>query len=326
MTRALPELPGVSHRWVDAGGVRLHVAEAGSGEPVVCVHGWPQNWWEWRGIMPGLAERYRVICPDLRGFGWSEAPRTGYEKSQFAADVAALLDSLGLRDVRLIGHDWGGVAGFILCLERPDLVRQYLALNTAHPWPRLEGRRLPDMRRFWYQWAISAPLLGQALVRQLARLPASEAWRLTGSSSAWDQRDTRVFLGQSLVRQLARIPSHESWRITGSTRAWDVRDTRVFLGQFAERARSWASVQTYRTFVTRELAELVRGRYRDKRLRAQTLWLHGTDDPVIRPFMLQGTEPYADDLRTELVEGVGHFIADERPDLVLERALSFFAR
>ena len=290
MTRALPELPGVSHRWVDAGGVRLHVAEAGSGEPVVCVHGWPQNWWEWRGIMPGLAERYRVICPDLRGFGWSEAPRTGYEKSQFAADVAALLDSLGLRDVRLIGHDWGGVAGFILCLERPDLVRQYLALNTAHPWPRLEGRRLPDMRRFWYQWAISAPVVGQAL-----------------------------------VRQLARIPSHESWRITGSTRAWDVRDTRVFLGQFAERARSWASVQTYRTFVTRELAELVRGRYRDKRLRAQTLWLHGTDDPVIRPFMLQGTEPYADDLRTELVEGVGHFIADERPDLVLERALRFFA-
>ena len=50
-----------------------------------------------------------------------------------------------------------------------------------------------------------------------------------------------------------------------------------------------------------------------------------TEQPVIRPFMLQGTEPYADDLRTELVEGVGHFIADERPDLVLERALSFFA-
>jgi pimeloyl-ACP methyl ester carboxylesterase len=285
----IPELPGVFHGWVDAGGVRLHVAEAGSGDPVVCVHGWPQNWWEWRGILPGLAERYRVICPDLRGFGWSEAPRCGYEKSQFAEDIAALLDALGLRDVRLIAHDWGGVAGFILCLERPDLVRQYLALNTAHVWPRLEGRRLPDLRRFWYQMAISAPLLGQALVRQLARVPASRAYRITGSSSAWDERDTRIFLGQ-----------------------------------FAERARSWASVQTYRTFVTRELAEWMRGRYRDKRLHAQTLWLHGTDDPVIRPFMLHGAEPYADDLRIELVEGVGHFIAEERPDLVLDRALTFF--
>ncbi|HEY2603241.1 MAG TPA: alpha/beta hydrolase [Thermoleophilaceae bacterium] len=289
MKRPLPELPGVSHRWVDAGGVRLHVAEAGSGEPVVCVHGWPQNWWEWRGIIPGLAERYRVICPDLRGFGWSEAPPSGYEKREFAADLAALLDALGLRDVRLIAHDWGGVAGFILCLERPDLVRQYLALNTAHPWPRIEGRRLPDLRRFWYQWVISAPLLGQMAVRQLARLPADQAYKVSGSSTAWDEQAARVFLGQ-----------------------------------FESRQRTWASVQTYRTFVTRELAALVGGRYRDKRLRAQTLWLHGTGDPVIQPFMLQGTEPYADDLTVDLVEGAGHFIADERPELVLERALAFF--
>jgi pimeloyl-ACP methyl ester carboxylesterase len=112
--------------------------------------------------------------------------------------------------------------------------------------------------------------------------------------------------------------------MTGSSSAWNEQDTRVFLGQFAEEARSWASVQTYRSFVTHELAELVRGKYRDKRLHTQTLWLHGTGDPVIRPFMLQGTEPYADDLRTELIDGVGHFIADERPELVLERALTFF--
>jgi pimeloyl-ACP methyl ester carboxylesterase len=198
---------------------------------------------------------------------------------------------MDVRDARLIAHDWGGVAGFMLCLERPDLVRQYLALNTAHVWPRLEGRRLPDLRRFWYQWAISAPVLGQILVRPLARIPADE-----------------------------------SWRISGSSRAWDERDTEVFLGQFAYRPRSWASVQTYRTFVTRELAELVSGRYKDKRLKAPLLWLHGTDDPVIRPFMLEGTEAHSDaSVKIELVDGVGHFIADERPDLVLERALTFFA-
>ena len=289
--RPLPELPGVEHRWVQAGDVRLHVADAGSGEPVVCVHGWPQNWWEWRGIIPGLAERYRVICPDLRGFGWSEAPRYGYEKRQFAADLAALLDALELRDVRLIGHDWGGVAGFMLCLERPELVGRYLALNTAHPWPRIEGSRVPDLKRFWYQWVISTPVVGQAVVHQLSRIPPDQSWRITGSSSAWDERDTRVFLGQ-----------------------------------FAYRQRSWASVQTYRTFVTSELAALVRGRYRDKRLKTPVLWLHGKDDPVIRPFMLEGTEPYADvPVRIELVDDVGHFIADEAPGVVLECALQFFA-
>lgn len=290
--RPMPELPGVTHRWVDAGGVRLHVAEAGAGEPVVCLHGWPQNWWVWRGIIPGLAERHRVICPDLRGFGWSDAPRTGYEKSQFAADVAALLDALGLQDVRLIGHDWGGVAAFILCLERPELVRQYLALNTAHPWPRMRGRRVPELRRFWYQWLISTPLIGRLAVQSLSKLPPARSYRITGSSNAWNEEDTHVFLGQ-----------------------------------FAERQRAWASVQTYRTFVLRELAAMVRGRYRDKRLKTPVLWLHGTGDPVIRPFMLQGTQAHSDaEVKVELVDGVGHFIADERPELVLERALGFFAR
>jgi pimeloyl-ACP methyl ester carboxylesterase len=290
VSRPLPELPGVEHRHVVAGDVRMHVAEAGSGEPLVCLHGWPQNWWEWRGMIPGLAERYRVICPDLRGFGWSEAPRSGYEKEQLAADVAALLDALELRDVRLIAHDWGGVAGFILCVRRPDLVRQYLALNTAHLWPRVEARRLPDLRRFWYQWVIAAPLLGQLAVAQLSRLPAERSYLFTGGRGIWDEEDTRVFLGQ-----------------------------------FAEPERAWASVQTYRSFVTRELAAMARGRYRGTRLTVPTLWLHGKGDPVIRPFMLEGTEPYADDLRVELVDSTGHFVADEQPQLVLERALGFFA-
>ncbi|HEY7629639.1 MAG TPA: alpha/beta hydrolase [Thermoleophilaceae bacterium] len=291
MTRPMPELAGVKHRDVVVRGVRLHVAEAGAGEPVVCLHGWPQNWWVWRGVIPGLADRYRVICPDLRGFGWSEATRKGYEKRDTAADIAALLDALDLRDVRLMGHDWGGVAAWILCLERPDLVRQYLAMNTAHPWPRIEGRRFPDLRRFWYQWVISTPLVGRLAVQLLSKLPPERSYRVTGSSTAWNAEDTRVFLGQ-----------------------------------FAERERAWASVQTYRTFVLRELAAMVRGRYRDKRLKAPVLWLHGTGDPVIRPFMLQGTEPHADaEVKIELIDGVGHFIADQRPDLVLERALEFFA-
>ena len=162
--RPMPELPGVSHRFVDAGGVRLHVAEAGAGEPVVMLHGWPEHWWTWRKLIPGLAEHYRVICPDLRGFGWSDAPRRGYEKEQFAADVAELLDSLGLHDVRLVGHDWGGVAGFILCVRRPDLVSRYLALNTGHLWPRVERSGARNLHRFAYQWVIAAPGLGRAAV------------------------------------------------------------------------------------------------------------------------------------------------------------------
>src|SRR4051794_33022829 len=81
MARPFPEVEGVEHRYVDAGGLRMHVAEAGpQGEPIMLLHGWPQHWYLWRDVIPPLAEEYRVIAPDLRGFGWSDAPPDGYDK------------------------------------------------------------------------------------------------------------------------------------------------------------------------------------------------------------------------------------------------------
>src|ERR1044071_10138677 len=82
-----PELDGVTHSYVDVPGARLHVAEAGEGSPILLLHGWPQHWWTWRKVIPALAESHRVICPDLRGFGWSEAPAGPYEISELAADM-----------------------------------------------------------------------------------------------------------------------------------------------------------------------------------------------------------------------------------------------
>jgi pimeloyl-ACP methyl ester carboxylesterase len=124
MGRALPELGGVEHRFVDLPNLRMHVAEAGEGDPVVLLHGWPQNWWAWRRLIPPLAERFRVVCPDLRGFGWSDAPTGGYEKETLADDILQLLDALELRRVRMIGHDVGGFVGFLTCLRAPERVAQ----------------------------------------------------------------------------------------------------------------------------------------------------------------------------------------------------------
>ena len=63
----LPTLAGVEHRFFDLPGLRMHVAEAGSGEPLLLLHGFPQHWWAWRTVVPALAAHYRVICPDLPG-------------------------------------------------------------------------------------------------------------------------------------------------------------------------------------------------------------------------------------------------------------------
>jgi alpha-beta hydrolase superfamily lysophospholipase len=93
-----PELAGVRHDYVSAGGLRTHVALAGPEDApaILLVHGWPQNWWAWRRVIPALAQRFRVIAPDLRGHGWTQAPPAGYEREQLASDLLALLDALGM--------------------------------------------------------------------------------------------------------------------------------------------------------------------------------------------------------------------------------------
>src|SRR4051794_34454840 len=113
MLPPLPEVAGVDHRYANVSGVRLHYAEAGAGDPVVLLHGWPQHWWMWRDHIGPLAERFRVIVPDLRGHGWSGKPRSSYRKTEMLADVLGLLDRLGLERVRLVGHDWGGWVGML---------------------------------------------------------------------------------------------------------------------------------------------------------------------------------------------------------------------
>jgi pimeloyl-ACP methyl ester carboxylesterase len=84
-----------SHYTATVNGVRLHYVIEGEGRPVMLLHGWPQTWWEWRGIMPALAERFTVIAPDLRGFGDSEKAQSGYDVADVGADLLALLEHLG---------------------------------------------------------------------------------------------------------------------------------------------------------------------------------------------------------------------------------------
>ncbi|MGZ5309773.1 MAG: alpha/beta fold hydrolase [Solirubrobacterales bacterium] len=287
-----PELPGVHHHWVETSRLRMHYAEAGDpdGEPAMLVHGWPQNWYEWRSIIRPLADAgHRVICPDLRGLGWTDAPRKGYLKEEMALDLVALLDTLEIESVNLAGHDWGGYIGFLLAILHPDRVRRYLACNIIHPWMRLRRRDLRRLPRTTYQWVLSTPGLNRRVI------------------------DHPAFMHRFLK--------------TGSPHkdAWTDADVELFAERLRDPARVRASAAIYRTWNLREFWPMVRGRYRDKRLHAPTLLLFGTGDFVIRPHDLEGYEPYADDMRVELVDDAAHFIVEEKPELVSERALSHFA-
>src|ERR671924_2137148 len=122
----------------------------------------------WRRVIESLAPRHRLLAPDLRGFGWTEAPGHGYDGETFARDQVALLDALGTERVKVIGHDWGGWVAFLLGLRHADRIERMVVLSSPHPWPRLSPRGLGQLPRSWYAFVNAAPGLGRFVHRHPA--------------------------------------------------------------------------------------------------------------------------------------------------------------
>src|SRR6266850_7747633 len=97
----------VTHHTARLNEITQHWVSAGDGPPVYLLHGFPETWYAWRKQIPVLAERYRVIAPDLRGYGDTEKPASGYDKRNMANDLRELMKALDIRKIALVGHDRG---------------------------------------------------------------------------------------------------------------------------------------------------------------------------------------------------------------------------
>lgn len=291
----LPQVEGVTHRDVHARGLRFHVAEAGpgpggteSGPPVVLLHGWPQHWFMWRDVIPGLASDRRVIAPDLRGLGWSDAPRKGYLKQELADDVLAVLSEMGVERFDLIGHDWGAFAGFLLCASAPERVGHYLACSIPHPWPPQERPSLRRLFNLWYQVALGTPGLGAGLMRS-----------------------------GKFTRQVLQVA-----RTHGD---YTPEEMAAFVDVLREPDHANATSQYYRTFLLHELRPLIAGDFKQHAFETPSHLLWGRRDRILQGGRATGQhERYAPNLTIEWVEDTGHFLPEERPQLVVERARALF--
>ena len=134
-----------------ANGVNLHVEDHGDGVPVVLLHGWPDSGRLWRHQVPALTQAgYRVITPDLRGFGRSDRPDdvAAYKLRQSVADVGAILDERGIDQAHVVGHDWGAALAWVTAMLIPQRVRSLTAISVPHP-SAPQTRRQLEMA--WYQ-------------------------------------------------------------------------------------------------------------------------------------------------------------------------------
>ena len=251
----------------------MHVALAGpqNARPVMLVHGWPQNWWAWRNVIPSLAQRHRVIAPDLRGHGWTEAPPDGYEKEQLASDLLGLLDALGVDRVTWVGHDWGGFTGLLAALRAPERFERMLALCIPHLWIPPHPRRLLMLG---YQGPISMPVAGPMIAGRLVRA----------------------------LLQTGRGPD----RLAAA-------DVELFAAQIP----AAVSVAMYRTFLTREMIPIARGRYAAATLQVPTTDLLGELDLVTKGIPT-GPVEHQPELRVEALERVAHWVPEQRPQAVID--------
>lgn len=285
------DLDGLEHHYVDRSGARLHVVTAGSGTPVLLLHGFPEFLWEYRDVIGPLAEHHWVICPDLRGAGESDAPAAGYDVTSLEADLLGLLDHFGVERVGVVAHDWSAVLAFDFALDHPERVDWLLAMAVPHPWTRLSLPMAWGFRHSWYLPILLTPRFGP--------------WLLGAG---------RQGFAKHLFRGFAADPS-----------AWSDEVIAPYLALLRERSRARAIHRLCVDYLATSIMALLRRDRAGQVMPCPTLLLTGALDPVVRAELVDGPAARAAGVEVEEVPRASHWIVEERPDVVIARALAFGA-
>ncbi|MDQ4104614.1 MAG: alpha/beta hydrolase [Actinomycetota bacterium] len=292
-------IPGPwTHREISANGIRLHVAEAGSGPLVLLLHGFPEFWWSWRHQLPALsAVGMRAVAVDLRGYGDSDKPPRGYDLWTLSGDVAGLVRALGERQADFVGHDWGGILSWCTAALHPRVVRSMTVLAAPHPLA-----------------------LGHALLHDPAQRAAAR--HLACFQAPWlpERRLTRD--GAALVEQILRRGAGPGWRASNEFTAVARRYREAMLIPAAAHCAleyyRWVGRSQFR-FDGRRLSRAV-----NRVARVPVLQVHGADDPYVLERTARRSARWAGDgYRYALLPGIGHFVQQEAPEHITALLIGF---
>jgi pimeloyl-ACP methyl ester carboxylesterase len=296
MVRAMRE------RQMELNGIELHVVEEGAGPLVVLCHGFPELAFSWRHQIPVLAqEGYRVMAPDMRGFGRSSIPREieSYDVVSLCGDMTGLLDALGEEAAIFVGHDWGATLVWSLAVLEPERVRAVAGLSVPFV-PRAPAAPIPIMRRhlgedFYIVWFQAPGPADEALALDVRRtLTTSRQW-----TADWALEDGSVPKRAPWLSEDELAVYVEAFERTGFTGG---------LNWYRNIDRNW------------ELAEPVAHRH----VVQPALFLTGELDPVRRFMPAEAMQGWVDDLRAEIVvPDAGHWIQQQAPAAVNAALLEF---
>lgn len=294
-----PRLPAgftdtFSSRFVRANGIRQHVVIGGDGPPLLLVHGWPENWFAWRFVMPALARSYTVIAVDQRGIGLSEKPRGGYDAATLGSDLAALMSELGHQRFAVVGHDTGYIISYALAADHRDRVERLVLAEI--PGPPGVGKPedaaplfLPDAlnNRLWH---ILFNRVDDEVIIDMVQSNPDGFYGYEYSIQAGPEK-----LPDYAIRYYVRLYTRDrnALRATfGLYRAWEATQT-----QNIERQKS--------------------------KLTIPVLGVGG--EHSWGPLAALGIEPAAIDVQSVVIPGAGHWVAEQAPAELLAALADFLA-
>ena len=312
------------HRFVETNGIRLHIAEQGSGPLIILCHGFPECWYSWRRQMAVISEAgFRVVAPDQRGYGQSDAPAAvdAYTLCHLAGDIVGLVYALDEEQAVIAGHDWGAAVAWTCSLLRPDIFQAlcllsvpYLPFSIGDPKPT-DIMRAAFQEKQFYQLYFQEP--GRA-EEELEADVRSALLRLlySGSGDAPEgqgcpfvfDRSQRFIDGMSLPESLPPWLTED--------------DLDYFVKQFA-RTGFRGGLNWYRNMDRNW--ELL-GALSNAKIRQPAIFLAGERDVVVAMYrsafdLLEQTVPRL--TGKYLIPGAGHWVQQERPDEINNRLLEF---
>jgi pimeloyl-ACP methyl ester carboxylesterase len=315
-------MTAITRRHVEINGLRMHLAEAGTGPLVLLLHGFPECWYSWRSQLVALAEAgFHAVAPDQRGYTRTDRPAAAedYTILHLVGDVMALIDALGERTATVVGHDWGAMVAWQSALLRPDKIRGVAALSVPYTprgsTPPMAARRAAHGDAH-YQVYFQRPGVAEAeLEADLDETFRRALYGLSGDSpQVWPM----------LVPEGGRLV--ESWPRPERLPAWLTEDDiATYVREFS--AGGFTGPLNWYRNIDRNWA--LTAAWADAPITMSALLLAGDRDPVIAAFDLQrlraSMRAHIRDLRGfELIPGAGHWLQQERPAEV-NAALADFA-
>jgi pimeloyl-ACP methyl ester carboxylesterase len=312
----------LQQRDVSANGIRIHLAERGKGPLVLLCHGFPEGWYSWRDQLSALAAAgYHAVAPDMRGYGRTDAPAeiSSYSILDIVGDMIGLVTALDEKQAIIVGHDWGAAIAWHAALFRPDVFPAVAALSVPFrqrgPAPPLHMlRKAGLLTHYWFHF--QEPGVAEA---EFERDPRTALRRILYSISGDAPRETREHTLQPGKGWLANTLDPEQlppWftdaDLDHTAAEFSRSGFRGGLNWYRNIDRNW------------ELTAPWAG----ASIRQPALFIAGSVDPVIS--MGSGV-PAVEALpltvpglwRKMLIDGAGHFIQQERPQIVNEAILEF---